>query len=86
MASKDREIDIYSTATEGRVGVCKGSSGTIVHLDWDVDSKIIMMNSMARETLFYEAPKGKRISVTKACMPDWHTNTCSLTDEMKGVW
>ena len=86
MASKDREIDIYSTTKECRVGVGKGSSATIVHLDWDISSKIIRINSMAREVLYFEAPRGKRVFISRENLPDWKTVSCTMGADTKGVW
>ena len=32
----------------------------ISHIDWDATGKLIMANTGAKETLFFEAPRGTR--------------------------
>ena len=41
---------------------------------------------MAREVLYFEAPRGKRVFISKDNIPDWKTVSCTMGDDTKGVW
>jgi microtubule-associated protein-like 6 len=87
------------------VGICKANSSYITHIDWDVKGtknihfkvkihleylgKLIMTNSGAKEQLFYEAPRGTRITSIKTTdieKMDWFTWTGVLGLVCEGIW
>ena len=88
MASHDNFVDIYNVLGGKRVGTCKGASSYITHIDWDARGKVLMVNSGAKEQLFFEAPRGKRITLRAAEIEkfDWSSWTSVLGATCEGVW
>ncbi len=87
------------------VGICKANSSYITHVDWDIKGlfrlisfililcnylgKVIMTNSGAREHLFYEAPRGTRITSIKTTDVEkmkWFTWTGVIGLTVEGIW
>ncbi|XP_041920810.1 echinoderm microtubule-associated protein-like 6 isoform X8 [Alosa alosa] len=88
VASHDNFVDIYNVLTSKRVGICKGASSYITHIDWDTRGKLLQVNSGAKEQLFFEAPRGKRQTIRNVEMEkmEWATWTCVLGPTCEGIW
>ncbi|KFO18258.1 Echinoderm microtubule-associated protein-like 5 [Fukomys damarensis] len=88
VASHDSFIDIYNVMSSKRVGVCKGATSHITHIDWDVRGKLLQVNTGAKEQLFFEAPRGKKQSIP--CVEvekiSWASWTSVLGVCCEGIW
>ncbi|KAM4607535.1 echinoderm microtubule-associated protein-like 6 isoform 3-T3 [Polymixia lowei] len=88
VASHDNFVDIYNVLTSKRVGICKGASSYITHIDWDSHGKLLQVNSGAKEQLFFEAPRGKRQTIRNSELEkiEWASWTCVLGVTCEGIW
>ncbi|XP_071235743.1 echinoderm microtubule-associated protein-like 6 isoform X1 [Salvelinus alpinus] len=88
VASHDNFVDIYNVLSSKRVGICKGASSYITHIDWDSRGKLLQVNSGAKEQLFFEAPRGKRQTIRNSEIEkmEWATWTCVLGPTCEGIW
>uniref|UniRef100_A0AAR2KFA6 HELP domain-containing protein n=1 Tax=Pygocentrus nattereri TaxID=42514 RepID=A0AAR2KFA6_PYGNA len=95
VASHDSFVDIYNVLTSKRVGICKGATSYITHIDWDTRGKmtelinhLISVNTGAKEHLFFEAPRGRRQNISTAEFEkvEWATWTSVLGPTCEGIW
>ncbi|CAF0889090.1 unnamed protein product [Brachionus calyciflorus] len=88
IGSHDNFIDIYNVDTKKRVGICKGASSYITHVEWDVEGKLLMSNSGAKEILYFEAPRGARLNIRQDDVDkiQWSTFTSVLGPKCEGIW
>ncbi|KAB0375028.1 hypothetical protein FD755_013520, partial [Muntiacus reevesi] len=88
VASHDSFIDIYNVMSSKRVGICKGATSYITHVDWDIRGKLLQVNTGAKEQLFFEAPRGKKQTVPsgEAEKIVWASWTSVLGLCCEGIW
>ncbi|KAB1277577.1 Echinoderm microtubule-associated protein-like 5 [Camelus dromedarius] len=88
VASHDSFIDIYNVMSSKRVGICKGATSYITHIDWDIRGKLLQVNTGAKEQLFFEAPRGKKQTIPSAEVEKigWASWTSVLGLCCEGIW
>ena len=88
VGSNDNYVDIVRVRDFKRVGVCSGSSSYITQLDWSADSRLIQTNSGAYEHLFFQAPRGKRVPLSKRAQAEveWDSFSSVLGPQVDGIW
>lgn len=60
VGSNDNFVDVLEAKSFEKIGICKGSSSYITHLDWSKDSKYIRTNSGAADNLIFKLPGTNR--------------------------
>eukprot|EP00163_Fabomonas_tropica_P029151 TRINITY_DN615_c0_g1_i1.p1 TRINITY_DN615_c0_g1~~TRINITY_DN615_c0_g1_i1.p1 ORF type:complete len:1806 (-),score=610.31 TRINITY_DN615_c0_g1_i1:143-5560(-) len=86
VASNDNFIDLYDCDNKfKRIGICKGHSSFVTHIDWSADSKFIRSNDGAHSELCFDVENKCRIAKLKS-VKEWGDYTCTLGDDRDGIW
>ena len=87
VGSEENTIDIYDISKQyQRIGVSKGHSAKIMHLDWSTDSALLQSSSANRELLFWEMPNGVQAKFPQDLRNvDWYTWTSVIGWPVQGV-
>jgi microtubule-associated protein-like 6 len=88
VGSHDNFIDIYSTRDYKRLGICKGHSSFITHLDWSTDSRYLHSNCGAYELLFWEGETGRQQTSGATALRDepWASFTLVIGWPVQGIY
>lgn len=88
VGSHDNFVDVYDASRNfKRVGVCKGHSSYITHLDWSEDSRYLQTNSGDYELMFWEIPGCEQVKFPTALKDTkWDSWTSTLGWPVQGVW
>ncbi|KAJ3210784.1 Echinoderm microtubule-associated protein-like 5 [Dinochytrium kinnereticum] len=89
VGTHDDVIYVWETsATDLKlVGVCKGHSSFVTHLDWSADSAYIQSTSGDYELLFWSLPACTQVtSATSVKDVAWNTFTCTFGWPVQGIW
>eukprot|EP01022_Parablepharisma_sp_SALTPOND_P009431 TRINITY_DN1391_c0_g1_i1.p1 TRINITY_DN1391_c0_g1~~TRINITY_DN1391_c0_g1_i1.p1 ORF type:complete len:2151 (-),score=139.11 TRINITY_DN1391_c0_g1_i1:21-6473(-) len=62
-----------------------GLTSPLIHLDWDITSTYLVVNSEEFGLVYVNVPSGSVIESSLSSYIDWHTWTCVLGFPMKGI-
>ena len=87
VGSDENTIDIYDIGKQyTRIGVSKGHSSKITHMDWSTDSALLQTTSANCELLFWEMPNGAHVKFPHDLRNvDWYTWTTTVGWPVQGI-
>jgi len=104
VANADNELDLYAVPGHGseqkevrKVGVLKGHSSNVNHVDWDVTSRMLQSDCGAHELLnwmlYDDTPDGQgrwrphqEKTTSMMCDVQWATQSCVFGWALRGIW
>lgn len=87
VGSDEHSIDIYDISKQySRIGVSKGHSAKVTHIDWSSDSALLQSSTSNREIMFWEMPNGAQVKFPHDLRNvDWHTWTSVVGWPVQGI-
>eukprot|EP00027_Filamoeba_sp_ATCC50430_P018703 CAMPEP_0168571260 /NCGR_PEP_ID=MMETSP0413-20121227/17245_1 /TAXON_ID=136452 /ORGANISM="Filamoeba nolandi, Strain NC-AS-23-1" /LENGTH=538 /DNA_ID=CAMNT_0008604109 /DNA_START=234 /DNA_END=1850 /DNA_ORIENTATION=+ len=87
----DSTISLYQIRSNKRafkkIGICKGHSSFVAHMDWSQDSTTLQSDSSSYEHLYWEMPSCNLIRKSSLVRDQqWASWTCLLGWHVKGIW
>eukprot|EP00771_Trimastix_marina_P001226 gnl/Trimastix_PCT/2281.p1 GENE.gnl/Trimastix_PCT/2281~~gnl/Trimastix_PCT/2281.p1 ORF type:complete len:694 (-),score=216.07 gnl/Trimastix_PCT/2281:691-2772(-) len=83
----ESEVDIIDVGSFARVGVLRGHSSFVNHLDWSADGRYLQTNCGAYEILFWDAQQCEQITASSTLRDtEWATWTCKIGWPVQGIW
>ena len=87
VAAHDNQIYLYNAQTFTLRCKCKGHSGSVLHIDFSMDGRILQSTSNDYELLFWDVNTGKQQTRVSAFRDqEWDTFTCPLGWPVQGIW
>ena len=87
VAAHDQCIYLYNAQTFTLRAKCKGHSGSVLHIDFSSDGRIVQSTSNDYELLFWDVNTGKQMTHVKALRDQkWESFTCPLGWPVQGIW
>jgi microtubule-associated protein-like 6 len=87
VAAHDNQIYLYNAQTFTLRCRCKGHSGSVLHIDFSEDGRVLQSTSNDYELLFWDVNSGKQITHVKSLRDQkWETFTCPLGWPVQGIW
>eukprot|EP00741_Cyanophora_paradoxa_P013196 tig00000178_g12748.t1 len=85
-ASRDRGIYVFSTKEFKQLGVCRGHSAAVLHMDFSADSGYLRSTCAACELLFWDPERGARVTDLKRMAAlEWASETCTFGWAVQGT-
>jgi WD40 repeat protein len=88
VATREQVIDVYQVHYDfNRVGVCKGHTAAVLHIDFSVDSKYLRSSCAAAEILYWEMPSCKQRGRGRDLKDvSWATYSVTFDWALQGFW
>eukprot|EP00283_Hemiselmis_rufescens_P000523 CAMPEP_0173470748 /NCGR_PEP_ID=MMETSP1357-20121228/78042_1 /TAXON_ID=77926 /ORGANISM="Hemiselmis rufescens, Strain PCC563" /LENGTH=313 /DNA_ID=CAMNT_0014439037 /DNA_START=17 /DNA_END=954 /DNA_ORIENTATION=+ len=88
VASREQTIDVYDVPYDfNRLGVCRGHSAAVLHVDFTVDSKFLRSSCAASEVLYWDIPGCSQRSRGRDLKDaEWATHSVNFGWSLRGMW